>query len=180
MSTNNRVPCLSAHPCEPESFKEALYCATHHQPSKPFAQVADECGAPKNFKDQVNPHDPDWPVMRILPGICAATKERPVIAQYLARLQGGVFVPIPERGGTHAELFESSAQVMRRVADTTTGIGQALADDSAITHDEVPAIERAIDALHVAAEELRAAVRRSAVARRPQSVDLKVAVGGRR
>jgi hypothetical protein len=101
-----------------------------------------------------------------------ANADEPLVTMTLARLAGGVFVPLPSASIDGAGLREKVIAIAEELGDVSQRVREALADE-VMKPREADAVERELDDLIARASEAKLLVRAMAEAPR-----LKVAVNG--
>lgn len=107
----------------------------------------------------INDEDYSMPIDAVaaLEAVTHGTIGAPQVTRELCRLAGGVFVPLPDSGGTDGELRQGVMHLSAELGDVAREIDRALGDGRVSPREE-SAIHRQIDELIAKAVELKQAV----------------------
>lgn len=144
MSTTGRKACTSGQPCHPTTLGEVLYCVVHH--SRIDAKtIAERLGIKYTYLvDAANPDrdEAQFQARLIVPVTLVTGND--ALLQYIASRCNGVFFPMPNVDGSHADVLEQTAKAVREFGDVLTSSAQALADNR-VTVEEAGAVGRQVD-----------------------------------
>lgn len=165
MSLNTRKACRSGHRCEPQG-KEHFHCAIGHSEAG-FDGVAEELQvSPSTLRDACNTNEPDWLSARHLEKVLVLTADHPVLANWFARLQGGLFIaPRVPATPDEAAIYGATSHLMTQLAEAVRTVERKFRDGR-ITFAEIPECDRELNDVVEAALSFQIVIRQVAQAQR--------------